>query len=71
MKYTTVDYLWGNCSIEERTTDVTANLGADVPGQVLLIPYTLIVVNKVPHTYNPVEVREQVEQTQYIQIYPL
>jgi len=143
------DYLWGHCSIEEATTDVTANLGADVPGQVLLIPSsmdagniarvlhegydvglmstglrdmantlgldvllidthpglneetllsivlssilivvlrpdeqdfegtgvtirvaqrlkvprTLIVVNKVPHTYDPAEVREQVEQT--------
>lgn len=32
------DYLWGKCEIEQAAYDVTARLGAKVPGQVFLIP---------------------------------
>ena len=35
------DYLWGNCAIEKTARDVTGNLGADVSGQVLLIPSSM------------------------------
>ena len=41
VKYTLNDYLWGNCDIEETAHDVTSNLGADVKGQVLLIPSSM------------------------------
>ncbi|MEM7346765.1 MAG: MinD/ParA family protein [Chloroflexota bacterium] len=39
------DYLWGNCAIEETATDVTANLGTDISGQVHLIPSSMEVGN--------------------------
>ncbi len=35
------DYLWGRCRIEDTTHDVTASLGPDVPGKVLLIPSSI------------------------------
>jgi septum site-determining protein MinD len=35
------DYLWGRCPIEETAHDVTASLGPDVPGKVLLIPSSI------------------------------
>jgi MinD-like ATPase involved in chromosome partitioning or flagellar assembly len=34
-------YLWGQCGVEETAHDVTANLGAAVPGQVLLLPSSI------------------------------
>jgi len=41
VRYSLNDYLWGNCAIEETAHDVTSNLGADVNGQVLLIPSSM------------------------------
>jgi MinD-like ATPase involved in chromosome partitioning or flagellar assembly len=41
VKYSLNDYLWGNCAIEETAHDVTSNLGAEVSGQVLLIPSSM------------------------------
>jgi len=35
------DYLWGRCRIEETAHDVTASLGPDVRGKVLLIPSSI------------------------------
>ncbi len=35
------DYLWGDCTIEETAHNVTASLGAEVYGQVLLIPSSM------------------------------
>lgn len=35
------DYLWGRCRIEETAHDVTACLGPDVRGEVLLIPSSI------------------------------
>ena len=35
------DYLWGRCAIEDTAHDVTASLGSDVRGRVLLIPSSL------------------------------
>jgi septum site-determining protein MinD len=35
------DYLWGRCRIEETAHDVTAGLGPDVSGSVLLIPSSI------------------------------
>ncbi len=35
------DYLWGDCRIEETAHDVTARLGPDVPGKVMLIPSSI------------------------------
>src|SRR5512139_2880347 len=35
------DYLWGRCRIEETAHDVTASLGPDVGGEVLLIPSSI------------------------------
>jgi MinD-like ATPase involved in chromosome partitioning or flagellar assembly len=32
------DYLWGKCKIEQTAQDVTARLGAPLPGKVYLIP---------------------------------
>lgn len=41
MKHSLNDYLWEKCSIEETAHDVTANLGAEMPGKVYLIPSSL------------------------------
>lgn len=38
MQYSLNDYLWGKCDIKQTAYDVTKNLGASVPGQVLAIP---------------------------------
>lgn len=35
------DYLWGKCEIEEAAHDVTSHLGADMKGQVFLIPSSI------------------------------
>jgi MinD-like ATPase involved in chromosome partitioning or flagellar assembly len=35
------DYLWGRCRIEDTAHDVTASLGSDVRGRVLLIPSSI------------------------------
>ena len=35
------DYLWGRCRIEDTAHDVTASLGSDVRGKVLLIPSSI------------------------------
>jgi septum site-determining protein MinD len=35
------DYLWGKCSIKDTAQDVTANLNANVPGKVFLIPASI------------------------------
>src|SRR5512136_2688918 len=35
------DYLWGKCAIHETAHDVTANLGAGLPGCVLLVPSSI------------------------------
>jgi MinD-like ATPase involved in chromosome partitioning or flagellar assembly len=35
------DYLWGRCPIEDTAHDVTASLGPDVRGKVLLIPSSI------------------------------
>jgi MinD-like ATPase involved in chromosome partitioning or flagellar assembly len=41
LDYALNDYLWGNCSIEQATYNVTANAGASVSGQVFLIPSSI------------------------------
>jgi MinD-like ATPase involved in chromosome partitioning or flagellar assembly len=38
MKYSLNDYLWGKCDIEQTAHNVTSGLGADITGQVFLIP---------------------------------
>jgi MinD-like ATPase involved in chromosome partitioning or flagellar assembly len=35
------DYLWGKCGIKDTAHDVTGHLGADVKGQVFLIPSSI------------------------------
>lgn len=35
------DYLWGKCEIKETAHDVTANLGAPIPGRIFLIPASI------------------------------
>jgi MinD-like ATPase involved in chromosome partitioning or flagellar assembly len=35
------DYLWGKCDIAQTAHDVTPNLGADISGQVFLIPSSI------------------------------
>lgn len=35
------DYLWGKCDIADTAHDVTAGLGANVPGRLLLIPSSI------------------------------
>ena len=35
------DYLWGKCDIEQTAHDVTPGLGADIKGQVFLIPSSI------------------------------
>lgn len=39
--HTLNDYLWGKCAIGDAAHDVTANLDADVSGEVLLIPSSI------------------------------
>ncbi len=35
------DYLWGKCEIQEAAHDVTGRLGADIQGQIFLIPSSI------------------------------
>ena len=35
------DYLWGKCEIQEAAHDVTGRLGADIKGQIFLIPSSI------------------------------
>lgn len=39
--YALNDYLWGKCTIEQAAYDVTPNLGASLPGSVMLIPSSI------------------------------
>lgn len=39
--YSLNDFLWGKCSIQHTAHDVTSALGADIPGQVLLVPSSI------------------------------
>ena len=41
MKHSLNDYLWGKCDIEETAHDVTANLKADIKGELFLIPSSI------------------------------
>ena len=41
MDHSLNDYLWGKCSIKDCAYDVTGHLGADVKGQVNLIPSSI------------------------------
>jgi septum site-determining protein MinD len=41
MTHSLNDYLWGKCEIEETAHDVTANLKADINGQIYLIPSSI------------------------------
>lgn len=41
MAHSLNDYLWGKCSIEDCAYDVTGRVGADVKGQIYLIPSSI------------------------------
>jgi len=41
MRHSLNDYLWGKCTIEEAAHDVTGHLGAEVKGQIFLIPSSI------------------------------
>ncbi len=41
MQHSLNDYLWGKCTIEEAAHDVTGRLGADLQGQIFLIPSSI------------------------------
>ncbi len=41
MKYSLNDYLWGKCHIKETAYDLTSSLGANLPGQIYLIPSSI------------------------------
>ncbi len=41
MKHSLNDYLWGKCAIKDCVHDVTGHLGAEVKGQVFLIPSSI------------------------------
>jgi MinD-like ATPase involved in chromosome partitioning or flagellar assembly len=41
MHHSLNDYLWGKCNIEDAAHDVTAQLGANTPGKVFLIPSSI------------------------------
>ncbi|HEY9078197.1 MAG TPA: MinD/ParA family protein [Anaerolineaceae bacterium] len=41
MAFSLNDYLYGKCSIEKTAHDVTRKLGANVPGQVFLVPSSI------------------------------
>lgn len=45
MELTLNDYLWGRCDIEDAAYDVTAGLGDNIPGKVLLVPSSVKVAN--------------------------
>jgi len=41
MEHSLNDYLWGKCTIEQAAQDVTGHLGAEIKGQVFLIPSSI------------------------------
>lgn len=41
MAHSLNDYLWGKCSIEEAAQDVTGHVGAEIKGQIFLIPSSI------------------------------
>ncbi|GAB4215289.1 MAG: MinD/ParA family protein [Roseiflexaceae bacterium] len=41
LEYSLNDYLWGRCAIEQAAYDVTANLGAEISGNIFLIPSSM------------------------------
>jgi MinD-like ATPase involved in chromosome partitioning or flagellar assembly len=41
MTHSLNDYLWGKCTIEEAAQDVTGHIGAEVKGQIFLIPSSI------------------------------
>ena len=41
MAHSLNDYLWGRCSIEEAATEVSSNLGAEISGEIYLIPASI------------------------------
>lgn len=41
MHHSLNDYLWGKCDIEDAAHDVTASLGANIDGQIYLIPSSI------------------------------
>ncbi|MFN8371473.1 MAG: MinD/ParA family protein [Anaerolineae bacterium] len=41
IRFTLNDYLWERCQIEETAHDVTAHLGANISGKVLLVPSSM------------------------------
>lgn len=41
MEHSLNDYLWGKCTIEQAAQDVTGHIGAEVSGQIFLIPSSI------------------------------
>ena len=41
MKHSLNDYLWGKCEIQDAAHDVSGRLGADIRGQIFLIPSSI------------------------------
>lgn len=41
MEHSLNDYLWGKCTIEQAAQDVTGHIGAEVKGQIFLIPSSI------------------------------
>ncbi len=41
MEHSLNDYLWGKCTIEQAAQDVTGHVGAEVKGQIFLIPSSI------------------------------
>jgi len=41
MKHSLNDYLWGKCEIKETAHDVSGRIGADIKGQIFLIPSSI------------------------------
>ena len=41
MEHSLNDYLWGKCTIEQAAQDVTGHIGAEVKGQIFLIPASI------------------------------
>lgn len=41
IKHTLNDYLWGKCEIQDAAHDVTGRVGADIQGQIFLIPSSI------------------------------
>lgn len=41
MEHSLNDYLWGKCSIEQAAQDVSGHIGAEIKGQIFLIPSSI------------------------------